>query len=63
MSAFVLLPELRHQLFSFGFPNKEEVTFESGEDTLRRTIFWPESGETRAAIVILAGSDRSKRGP
>lgn len=43
--------------------DKEEVTFDSGDDTLHGAIFWPASRDTHAAIVILAGSDRSKRGP
>lgn len=46
---------------SSNHPDEEEVTFQSGDDTLHGTIFWPAS--RGAAIVILAGSDRSKRGP
>jgi len=42
---------------------EEEVRFSSGRETLAGTLFWPASKTDCPAVVILAGSDRSKRGP
>ena len=44
-------------------PKEEEVRFANGQIQLGGTLFWPASGATRGAVVVLAGSDRSKRGP
>ena len=42
---------------------EEEIRFTNGGTTLAGTIFWPASEVDCRAVVILAGSDRSKRGP
>ncbi|MFH1755751.1 MAG: hypothetical protein ABIA59_08620, partial [Candidatus Latescibacterota bacterium] len=42
---------------------EEEVRFSSGDTDLAGTLLWPASSGDCPAVVILAGSDRSKRGP
>ncbi len=42
---------------------EEEIRFSNGEALLEGTLFWPSSKADCPAVVILAGSDRSKRGP
>ena len=42
---------------------EEEIRFISGQTTLEGTLFWPVARADCPAVVILAGSDRSRRGP
>jgi pimeloyl-ACP methyl ester carboxylesterase len=42
---------------------KEEITFVNGAATLRGTLFLPVPRQNCPALVLLAGSDRSARGP
>jgi pimeloyl-ACP methyl ester carboxylesterase len=44
-------------------PMQEDVRFANGQVQLDGSLFWPASKSTRGAVVVLAGSDRSKRGP
>ena len=43
-------------------PPEEEVRFASGSTSLAGTLFWPAERIDCPAVVVLAGSDRSKRG-
>lgn len=42
---------------------EQQVRFTSGSDSLAGTLFWPAERASCPAIVVLAGSDRSQRGP
>ncbi|MGI9518260.1 MAG: alpha/beta hydrolase [Pirellulaceae bacterium] len=43
---------------------EEEIRFQSGNATIHGTLFWPATAAGDfPAVVILAGSDRSQRGP
>jgi len=44
-------------------PREEEVRFVNGQTTLEGTLFWPATRADCPAVVVLAGSDRSRRGP
>lgn len=44
-------------------PQAEEIHFVNGHTILEGTLFWPGAKTNCPAVVILAGSDRSKRGP
>ena len=44
-------------------PLEEEIRFVNGQTTLEGTLFWPGTRDDCPAVVILAGSDRSRRGP
>jgi hypothetical protein len=42
---------------------KKWFALRAGQTTLAGTLFWPTATADCPAVVILAGSDRSKRGP
>jgi len=42
---------------------EQQVCFTSGSDSLAGTLFWPGERAGCPAVVVLAGSDRSQRGP
>ena len=44
-------------------PHEEQIHFVNGQTTLEGTLFWPAARTDCPAVVILAGSDRSRRGP
>ena len=43
-------------------PEAQEIRFTSGSTSLAGTLFWPVERAGCPAVVVLAGSDRSKRG-
>jgi pimeloyl-ACP methyl ester carboxylesterase len=44
-------------------PQEQQLRFTSGSDSLAGTLFWPGDRAGCPAVVVLAGGDRSKRGP
>jgi pimeloyl-ACP methyl ester carboxylesterase len=44
-------------------PQEQQVRFASGSDSLAGTLFWPGERTGCPAVVVLAGGDRSQRGP
>jgi len=44
-------------------PQEEEIHFVNGQTILEGTLFWPDARSDCPAVIILAGSDRSRRGP